>query len=203
MNLIRFLVFVIIAVLFGCATPVPQKTVSVTKSPVLVRKSLQSIIAPTGFVNLVPKDIELEWTPPDPDTNGLAIVGYNLYYGIESRFNDDGTWPAYYPNVINLQNVTNAPVIGLRGATTYYFAVAALDQDEHEGDLSTEAVYTTPIVLDVFFEFNQPVSDVTLQWSPNLSQWIDLGTTPTNGVWRLTGDPSVPRFYRGKATSTP
>lgn len=176
------------------STPQPTKTVPV------VRKTLQSIVAPAGSVTLVTKDISLSWNAAT-NTDTLTVTGYNLYYGMESRFDNDGTWPSNYSNVIQLGNATNTPVLGLRGATTYYFAAAAIDQNGGVGDLSDEAIYTTPLVMDVVFAFSQPVTNVFLQWSPDFNQWIDLGTIPTNGTWRVTGDPNTRRFYRGRATS--
>jgi hypothetical protein len=150
---------------------------------------------------VVPKDVGLQWNP-STNEDDLIVSGYNLYYDIESRFDNDGTWPSNYSNVVAVGTLTNTTLMGLHGGTTYYFAATAIDQNGAESDLSAEASYTTPLFLDLFFVFDQPVTDATLQASPDLSQWADLDAVSTNGVWRVTGDPTAARFYRGKATST-
>lgn len=196
--MIRWLAFLILTA--GCAsTAVDSKPhlVSVTSFA-----QPAEVISPQGSITVLPFNAEMGWDP-STNTDGVVIASYNLYYGTESRFNNDGTWMIGYSNVIPLGDVTDAVAPGLKGATTYYFAVTAVSQDGIESDFSDEITNTIPLVMDVAFQFDQSVTNETLQWSPDLSQWNNLGTIPTNGVWRLTGDSSAARFYRGKATSIP
>lgn len=197
----------LLVALAGCATQnkTPSTTAAVSPSlkafTVTSKAQPLSVIAPTGSISIVQQGAHLQWDA-DQNTGTNAVEGYNLYYGAVSRFYDDGTGPTLYPNIINVGNVTNIPVVGLAGGTTYYFAVTAVDQNAVESDFSDEVAYTTPLAMDVQFVFPQPVTNVTLQSSSDLRQWQDAGTIPTNGTWRVSPNPLVPfTIYRGKAMS--
>ncbi len=197
----RILFLATLAALSGCATSSPHKTVSVPE--IVSHYSLQSVVAPVGSITLVPKDVELVWLPSQ-DTETETVTSYRLYYDTETRFDNDGTWESNYLNVVDVGLVTNFNLQALRGNTTYYFAATAVDQNGVESDLSEEAVYTTPFVMDLEFAFNQPVTNVVLQASTDLIQWQDFGVIPVNGVWRVTGHPETPvLFFRGKASTIP
>lgn len=196
----RIGILAFIVLIADCATP-PQKPISVTPAPVAFIKKPLLVIAPTGSITIVPQSANIEWNASQ-DTDTEKVGGYNVYYGTETRADDDGTWPSPYPNVINVSNVTNYLVSGLSGATTYYFSVTAVAQTGDESDFSDEVAYQTPTVLDLEFAFSEPVTNVVLQSSTDLMPWQDLGTIPTNGTWRVVPDPSVlMTVYRGKAMS--
>lgn len=186
MRSIKPLVVLLGLIFSGCST------VKVQTPKIVLVKQLQSVIAPTGSINRVPQDVGFVWSPP-PEPDASQVVAYNLYYGTESHC---------YRNKIHLDNVTNGVTPSLLGGITYYIAVTDQDVDGNESNFSKEANYTPPLVMDLMFAFDQPVSNVVLQVSPDLIQWQDFGAIPTNGVWRVTANPSAPvGFFRGKATT--
>ena len=181
--------------LTGCTAPAPQNTVSV--KPIAVPKrqlQSQSVITQPAPVTEVPQDVKLEWNP-SPDTENEVVSGYNIHYGIQS-----GT----YDNIIPAGDFTNATALGLLGGVTYYFAATAVDDQGVESDFSPELAYAPPLVMDLRFAFDHPVTNVVLQASPDLIHWQDLGTIPTNGTWRVKVDTNRPvNFYRSEGTLTP
>lgn len=182
---------VLFILLVGCASQVvPPEKYPVT----LVQKQSRSeaIVIPPPPVTRVPQDVQLQWSPPaGPDAS--QVVSYNIYYGIEPDM-----WCA---NVLPVGNATNATVPGLVGGELYYFAVTDLGPDGGESDYSPIVPYVPHLVLDLMFAFNQPVTNVVLQASPDLIHWMDLGSIPTNGTWRVQFDTNNPTLiYRAYAT---
>jgi hypothetical protein len=177
----------------GCAVQTdPLEKSSIT----IFRKQSQSvaIVIHPPAISRVPQDTQFQWSPPAyPDSE--KVDSYNLYYGTES---------GCYSNKVHLANITNGVTPGLLGGITYYVAVTDQDVDGGESDFSNEAIYTPPLVMDLRFAFDQPVTNVVLQASTDLVRWQDLGTVPTNGTWRVTADPNVPMvIYRSAAQTTP
>lgn len=183
--------------LMGCAS-----STAVDSHPRLVSamsfSQPMSVIAPRGSIAVVTRSVGLQWDQ-STNTDGLVVAGYNVYYGTESRFGDLDTLISSYPNTIHLGNVTNAVAISLKGATTYYFAVTAVSQDGIESDLSEEIFYTTPLIMDLAFQFDESVTNVSVQSSTNLMTWQASSAQPTeNGLWRVDADSNIPvEFFRG------
>lgn len=78
--------------------------------------------------------VTLAWDP-SPDA---SVVGYRVYYGINSRG---------YTNSVTVNNTTNAVVTNLVSGITYYFGATAFDGSGLESDFSNEAMYTVPVVV--------------------------------------------------------
>lgn len=73
--------------------------------------------------------VTLGWDP-SPDA---TVIGYKIYYGPA---------PAGYTNSVTLGNVTNATIVNLVVASTYYFAATAFDGSGLESDFSNEVLHT-------------------------------------------------------------
>ena len=95
------------------------------------RIAIVSILAFGARATAQTSCVTLSWAA-STDTN---VVGYNVYYGVESRV---------YTNSIDEGNVTTATICGLDIGTTYYFAVTAYDSFGLESDYSNEISYTIP-----------------------------------------------------------
>ncbi len=115
-------------------------------------------VVPDAFdlrVTSVPSatSVVLSWNArPSPST-----MGYVLYYG---------TSPGEYLDAIDAASSTNAFVPGLAEGSTYYFAVAAYDENLVETSLSEELVHRVP-------QAHQP---------PSLDPLPDLTLTEDAGV---------------------
>ena len=123
------------------------------------------------------------WVPsPDP-----AVVGYYLYYGVESGL---------YTNLIDVGTATNATVSGLDAGVTYYFKVTAYDGAGGESDPSNEAsavptsTFTNqPPTLDVLSDLN--INENTGPRVVNLSG-ISSGALSETQTLTLTASSSNP-----------
>lgn len=185
------IIFPILLLISGCASPAAKPKTA----PVLFTRQLQSqvVIVPQPPVSRVPQDVSLQWIPPaEPDA--AQVVSYNLYVGTSPDL-----WGA---SVIPVGDVTNAVVPGLVGGNPYYFAITDLGVDGTESDYSLIVPYTPALVVDLRFAFDQPVTNVVLQASPDFIHWQDVGIIPTNGVWRITPDTRNPMvIFRSSATT--
>lgn len=184
----RVLILIPVILLAGCASQtVPLKKTSVT---LVIRQSQsQSEVVLPPLITRVPQEVRLAWNP----SSDSDVTNYSICYGTESHC---------YTHVIYAGLETNCIAINLVGGLAYYFAAMAEDAQGFGSDFSPELVYVPKTVMDLLFAFDQPVANVTLQTSSDFVRWQDLGTTPTNGTWRVTPDPSIPAtFYRGKATT--
>ena len=182
----KWALFLAVAVA-GCAAPSsPPTATTSTVRQIQSRAQPLFVVNPSPpSANVVLVDVGLAWDA----SASSGEVSYNLYYG---------TGTGAYSNKLSVGTSLTAMVTGLRTGQPYFFAVDAQDAQGIESALSPELVYYVPMSLDLFFTFNQPVTNVTLQASPDLSHWVGLGTIPTNGVWRVTPNQSVPMgFYRG------
>lgn len=86
-----------------------------------------------GLANrvLATQSVELTWVASSsPD-----IVAYTVYFGTQS---------GVYSSSITYGNVSDVTVSGLADGQTYYFAVTAVDANNNQSSLSSEAVFTTP-----------------------------------------------------------
>lgn len=206
--MIRVAYFFILILAAGCASdpavktpPVPNivpqtvegpaevgPVVLKTNAPISRMVKSKSVSLPTPGISIVPHSIGLQWEPsPDDD-----VAAYNIYYGTESRA---------YLNLFQAGNNTNCVITGLVGGVTYYFAATAVDTFGMESDFSDELVDTPEFLLDISFAFNQTVTNLTLQSSPDLIQWQNVDAVPTNGVFRVRVDPQSPfTVFRGSGT---
>jgi hypothetical protein len=188
----RILISSILAFAVGCTSINTPPAQPVHRTVTLFSNS--EIAVPVAGITRVPQSVGLEWDAP-ADAGPDEIASYNLYVA-----NDPAIWDG---SIIPLGNVTNYTVTGLVGGAQYYFAVTDVDTNGSESDFSDILGTTTHLVLDLSFAFEQPVANVTLQASPDLIHWGDLGMIPTNGTWRVFPDPSIPAlFYRGMGATT-
>jgi len=165
------------AVTPSLATPI--KRASSFSQPISVRGLMP--------VTVVSSSVTLAWNP-DPGASA-----YSIYYGTES---------GGYLNQVPVGNVLTATVSNLMGGVTYYFAVTALNDLQNESDFSNEVPDTMPLVLDLAFSFNEPVTNIVVQSSSDLSQWQDCLSTQTNGAFRVApGFPVTAMFYRASGQS--
>ena len=91
-------------------------------------------------------DVRIRWEAVTQNTNdqAVAISHYVLYYGNISRgvVAHPAEAPLSYDHTTNVSNATEISVQGLDDAKTYFFAVAAVDQDGAYSNFSGEAVVT-------------------------------------------------------------
>jgi hypothetical protein len=93
--------------------------------------------APEGGIPTHPSDrfsVTLAWDAPTTDAVGNPLddlAGYRLYFNAAPPADGTGS------TMLELGDVTDYKVEGLP-AGTYYFAVAALDDDGNQSELSTE-----------------------------------------------------------------
>ena len=80
--------------------------------------------------------VSLAWNA-NPETN---ITGYRVSYGTTS---------GVYPNVVTVGTSTAASISGLTEGTTYFFAVAAVNQDGLQSPLSSQISYQIPVTTPV------------------------------------------------------
>jgi hypothetical protein len=111
--------------------------------------------------------VQIAWNP-SPGTN---LVGYNLYYGGQSRT---------YTNHLALGNVTNASFSGAPGAI-YFFVVTARDS---AGDESVPSNETTCIFPNLSAAENAAVHPVVLQIS-GISNGVTITASPLASAWVL------------------
>jgi len=130
-------------------------------------------------------------------------VKYNLYYGTVS---------GVYPNVMNLNNVTNATVPGLIVGVTYYFAVTSVDTNAEESAYSNETNYRNAFqaaqlqiqIRGGNFEImgqGQIGRSYEIQASGDFLTWTNLGSVTADGYSSFsfadTNAMNFPRrFYR-------
>lgn len=187
-----FAIFIILLV--GCAS----RTITPAKNPVTllqIQSRSEAIEIPPPAITRVPQNVYLRWVPP-PEPDASQIASYNLYYATSPDFCG--------MSIIPLGNVTNSAVTDLVGGVQYYFAVTDISTNGYESDFSPVLPYVPRLVMDLMFAFNQPVTNVVLQASPDLIHWQDLGVIPTNGIWRVTADTNFPvMIYRSAATTIP
>ena len=101
------------------------------------------------------QSVELSWDPsPDDD-----VGAYNVYYGTTS---------GSYDNCVTFSDVTDVIIPGLQDGQTYYFAVSAIDDNDVEGELSSEVSYAVPVPDPIVLQANMAdqVQDVELNWVP-------------------------------------
>lgn len=87
------------------------------------------------------RSVTLGWDP-NPETN---VVAYRVYFTSVR-----GTFPSYAPAQTNIVNIEGVPTVrhtvsDLSEDLTYWFAVAAVDQNGIEGPLS-DIVTLTPVL---------------------------------------------------------
>lgn len=103
------------------------------------------LLAALGALVSTAQSATLAWNPsPNPQ-----VTGYVLYYGTASRS---------YDRTVNVGQVTNAPVTGLVGGRTYFFAVTATDTLGYESDFSNEISYTVPLASIPTLTLTAPAS---------------------------------------------
>ena len=144
--------------------------------------------------------VSLSWDP-SPDS---TVVAYNLYYGTNSGI---------YPNVINLNTVTNITVSGLQIGVTYYFAVTAVDTNTYESTFSNEVSYKKvaaslqlPLQMTPNGNFTlsgagQANHSYDIQATGDFISWTTIGSTTadTIGSFSFTDTNATSftqRFYR-------
>jgi chitodextrinase len=81
-----------------------------------------------------PTGVSLAWDP----VVAANLSGYRVYFG-----NAPGTYLQPYGQGVSVGNVTTYTVLGLSGATRYYFAVTATDT------LSNESAYSNEVFKDI------------------------------------------------------
>jgi fibronectin type 3 domain-containing protein len=97
--------------------------------PLAILLALSSLVlfAQNGYCSRV----TLAWDPNPPEDN---VIGYKVYYGIESNA---------YTTVLDVANVTLVKIRHLEKGKLYYFAVTAYDVEGQESDFSQELVVNT------------------------------------------------------------
>ncbi|HVX56965.1 MAG TPA: fibronectin type III domain-containing protein [Candidatus Saccharimonadales bacterium] len=126
--------------------------------------------------------VTLAWDA-SPDS---TVVGYNFYYGGESRA---------YTNLTSVGTATSFTVKRLRPGGMYFFAVTAYDASGLESVPSNEVCYSVPVPPP-------PVQVVTISLQPML-----LWATNPAGPWWLTNaplvltNPSGNRFFKPAGVS--
>ncbi len=185
----RILAIILIA-LSGCAVA-PSKPTPTTRS--LMSFAQPEAVVASGSAVVVPQDVKLQWSPPaSPDAE--QVSAYNLYYGFDPDFEEAA--------VVPVGNVTNATLTGLIGGAQYYFAVTDLSLEGFESDRSQPLVYSTKLEIDMTFQFDSPVFGVTLESSPDLTNWKDCTWTDVDGAFRVVPEIAVPQtFYRALGIS--
>jgi hypothetical protein len=108
--------------------------------------------------------LTLAWDPI-PDTP----IGYLLYWGTD---------PGVYTEILNTGTQTTARVLGLRSATTYYFAVKAYNTSASVGEASTELSVTTPALAPNVTDLNGD-NKFDLLWQHDTSGEV--------AVWYMSG----------------
>lgn len=111
--------------------------------------------------------VMLAWNPPP----GWNVGGYNVYYGTSS---------GNYTNTLDVGTNWYVTVDGLAAGTTYFFAVAAYDDDGLESPDSGEISLTTPFAPVII---SQPSSQF-VQAGATAAIFVDvIGTPPVAFQW--------------------
>jgi hypothetical protein len=143
--------------------------------------------------------VMLGWNPsPDP-----TVTGYKIYYGGSSRV---------YTNAIDVGNVTNATITGLKAGVVYYFAATTYDAARLESAFSVEVPYLVSsravLYLQIIKSNGIPVSLVitangmvpnqwTLQSSRDLRTWTAIAQGTNLAVNVLAAINGMPvQFFR-------
>jgi hypothetical protein len=146
---------------------------------------------PSGFVSVVDWSA-FAWNDP----NSPLVASYNLYYG--------SLFPHEYDQLVTTTNLS-AVVSNMVPGTSYHLAITAVSLDGTESDFSPEYDYVMPMMVEMGFAFNSPVTNVLVQSSADLMNWQLSDARPrTNGLWRITVDGEAPgKFYRGIGQAVP
>ena len=117
-------------------------------------------------------DVTLSWD--DPDNDPAVVAGYNLYY-----------WQSGTPSTrIDVGLQSSYTLTGLLAGETYFFAVAAYDQNDNESSLSNETTVTLGIETigggDVTLSWDDPDNDAAVVAGYNLYYWQD--GTPSSKI---------------------
>lgn len=106
---------------------------------------------------LASQSVELTWTSsPSPN-----IVAYQVYFGTQS---------GVYLNSVMFADVSDVVLPGLNAGQTYFFAVAAIDEDGNESALSSEASYTVPAPTSITLQAQATTAAsqaVAVSWTPS------------------------------------
>jgi hypothetical protein len=131
-----------------------------------------------------------------------SIVGYNVYYGGESRS---------YTNVLSVGNLNNAMIPGLVEGKTYYFAVTAYNASGEESDYSNETTFIVPgfLTLTPGNDLGEPMH---IRFPVAVSHFYELQVSEDLKIWRTVWQvigvsnmwvqydapmtSSVPQFFR-------
>ncbi len=122
--------------------------------------------------------VSLAWNA-NPETN---ITGYRVSYGTTS---------GVYPNVVNVGTSPTTSISGLTEGTTYYFAVAAVNQDSLQSPLSSPISYMIPV--------STPTNQAPVAMAASISTNEDTGLTIT---LKGTDPENSPLTYSVVATPT-
>ncbi len=115
------------------------------------------------------------------------MTQYRIWYG---------THTGVYTNTFVISAEDNIEIDGLKGGTTYYFAIQAMDQQGDVSPLSNEAVYTVQVIQPVNLQFQifnteeGPIYEVEGSVNPPGTWELDYSTDLIN--WTIldysTGD---------------
>lgn len=112
-----------------------------TSLPVFASEA-KDTISPSDVENLKAEakdsEVSLSWDLP---TDNVGVVGYNIYYGMDSVTSDSN---ANYTEVVKVGDVIEYTIKGLSNDTTYYFAATALDKAGNESGYYSNEVSATP-----------------------------------------------------------
>ena len=111
--------------------------------PYLSTHEITAPISPPTGLNATAEDsvVKLSWSA-NPETD---LAGYRVYYDIDSGYPYVGTGANEGSSGIDVGNVINYPLSGLRNGITYYIAVTAYDSSGDESWYSNEAILTIAV----------------------------------------------------------